>query len=130
MSQTDGTQSQGQGGEPDVGPPTNPDSEAQKDVALVQQSPRPNVCLARGRKPITVNGPINMGVITVNVGSEEEQRHGFYTEHAEHLIQQFAGVYKRALGVGQSMHADDVDAAFAQAEAQGQNGGVTDGDQT
>lgn len=54
----------------------------------------PNVCLARNQKPVTENGPVNMGTITVELPDEATQRSGFYTPHAAAFITQFYPAYK------------------------------------
>lgn len=99
------TENQATGGTP------NPDSAARTDSIKAEQvqKPKPNVVLAHAASPVTVNGPINMGTITVDVPSEAEQRAGWYDPNAAVLINQYPKTYKHALGMGQSAHIEPFD---------------------
>jgi hypothetical protein len=58
---------------------------------------KPNVRLAHGQLPITVNGVVNIGgTPTMAIPSEEEQRRGFWVSHPEVLIAQYFPRYKYA----------------------------------
>jgi hypothetical protein len=58
---------------------------------------KPNVRLAHGQSPITINGVVNIGgTPTMELPSEEEQRRGFWVPHPEVLIAQYYPRYKYA----------------------------------
>jgi hypothetical protein len=56
--------------------------------------PEKNVALARNKQPVTVDGQIHIGTVTLDMPSEEEQHKGFYVSDPGLLIQQYRGVYK------------------------------------
>lgn len=62
-----------------------------------------NVILAQDKsvKPITVDGIVNAGMVTIHMPSETEQRAGWYDKHAWVLIQQYPGIYKTPQAKGQ-----------------------------
>jgi hypothetical protein len=61
------------------------------------ETPKPNVRLAHGQQPVTINGVVNIGgTPTMTLPSEEEQRKGFWVSHPEVLIAQYYPRYKYA----------------------------------
>lgn len=63
--------------------------------AQAEDPKRPNMILANGKTPVTVNGPVNIGMNDpIELPSEEEQRAGFYAKDWAVFLQQFQGRYK------------------------------------
>lgn len=67
-----------------------------------QETQKPNVRLAHKQSPVTVDGPVNIGTVTVDLPSEAEQRAGFCTPDASTLIAQFYPKYLYLRGAGSS----------------------------
>jgi hypothetical protein len=96
--------------------------EAQKPLP---PPPPPNVILKRKPgpdgepvRPLTVDGPVNMGVVTINLPGAEAQRDGFYLEPklAALLLTQFPHIYATKLYLGPTE---------GQQQGEGQNGDET-----
>lgn len=64
-----------------------------------EQTRIPNVRLAAGQKPVTVDGEVNIGDTPgMKLPSEAEQKRGFWVSHPEVLITQYWPRYKYYVG--------------------------------
>jgi len=98
---------QGNGGQSNAGTTSNADSQAQIDAAAAAKTgpPKPNIILSRAARPITVDGPINMGLNhTINLPSLKDQEAGWYEPEASLLLTQYAGIYKVPGELGRPAH--------------------------